>query len=67
MTFTDEDLKRLKDHANEKYWRFYCDSKVVNPLLARLEAAEEYIDHLQQCDGCNDEIAYKIWRKACGK
>ncbi len=58
MTFTDDDLKRLK-----KTW---CGMNIpmdkMQALLARLESAEKCVD---ACGCFTPE--YEVWRKACGK
>lgn len=75
MTFTDDDLKRLKEdidgYEREQFddWGMSVDE--VKRLLARLEAAEEL---LEECNLVwvrhNSDIAEKLfeaWRKACGR
>jgi hypothetical protein len=72
MTFTDEDLKRLKEMSSEME-----DETIINTnnaiwcyaqlprILARLEAAEQ--GYAAQCKehGCIEEC--EAWRKAAGK
>jgi hypothetical protein len=72
VTFTDDDLKRLKDHFNgmPHYIDIPASQEPVNlsALLARLEAAERFTKHVidltPDYSGC---IRYKAWRKAAGK
>lgn len=64
MTFSDEDLKQLKERlTNEPSF----DNYLLVPLLARLDAAEVIVhNHIKdegQSNGCD---AVKAWRKACG-
>ena len=66
MTFTDDDLKRLKEMVLNCE-AFYGMNQPPIPLrlstlLARLEAAEKALDHNVPTDP--DYIA---WRKAAGK
>ena len=70
MTFTDEDLKRLKEdlkkRTGENVLCRYLTYDDVDALLLRLEAAENCItkhvvDEWIDC-GCMKE-----WRKAAGK
>ena len=76
MSFSDEDLKRLKEI-------FECSPQIdvhgftdenFKALLARLEAAERIVNRMcvhagswrGKLDGCfKDEV--KAWRKAAGK
>lgn len=67
--FSDDDLKLLKNKANDPHGvdMFAVD---VLALLARLEAAERVADHFQlktnpNCGEC--EKSLKAWRKAAGK
>lgn len=73
--FTDEDLKRLKKAVAEQppFWediiltedggeRFYLQA-----LIARLEAAEEFINKSFMPVEYEDYPDYKEWRKAAGK
>lgn len=78
MTFTDDDLKRLKEHI-----RLGVDPRLqiegYEALLARLEASENanvraqhLLDRVDWKSGLPGEIdnlvdALKVWRKACGK
>jgi hypothetical protein len=56
MTFTDGDLKRLKEE-NECG---FCSPRVTG-LINRLEAAEAYLHH-------KDSFEYaEAWRKAAGR
>lgn len=60
MTFTDEDLKRLKQDLEHNYYPGEIER--VQALLARLEAAEKVANN------CNC-LSYSRarWRKASGK
>jgi len=80
MTFSDDDVKRLKEmlepglkgHPDtlmrevEEFFRFKADA-----LLARLEAAEDLTNEIVShgitihCLACDSKI--KAWRKAAGK
>lgn len=79
MSFTDDNLKRLKEFLNEPHtqlitlWQPTFDLKA---LLARLEAAEIVVGHLEALlDDCPDEQCgdivglshLKAWRKSAGK
>lgn len=81
MTFTDDDLKRLKGYmlTREENWMDFLLSD-LSALLARLEAAEDFAGHMRRGMGCShdrhcncppdDIIAiekYRTWRKAVGK
>jgi hypothetical protein len=59
MTFSDNDLKQLKEQLN----RGECDVILIPFLLARLTLAEQ-----RDCvwDDCDHESC-KAWRKAAGK
>ena len=73
MTFTDEDLTRLKDKAERSntYTNMDCDK--VLALLARLEAAERwalFMCNADQYDLRNLEQIERLaraWRKVAGK
>lgn len=75
MSFTDEDLKQLKEQteeAVEKSWNYPHWSK-IQALLARLEASEQVVKRALQykhhfhgnclCDNCKPVTA---WRKVRG-
>ncbi len=80
MTFTDDDLKRLREYVErldgkiEGFWAFPFDIKA---LLARLEAAEtasEVADNISRNGGISFGSAeailkdyLKAWREAAGK
>ena len=68
MTFADDDLKRLKDciRTAEPYESAPLTIQEFRELLARLEAAEEYIKQCRSCHGFALE-AEESWRKACGQ
>lgn len=73
MSFTDEDIKKLKERIGEcSHWPnggVTTSLEYLESLLARLEAAETFIDaHAKKlrldCEpGCT---FYEAWRKACG-
>lgn len=81
MTFTDYDLKQLKDaivFETEPYmYRIHKDE--IKALLARLEAGEKYIDALEKQGDCSPDsqedyamepiidAAKTKFRKAAGK
>lgn len=74
MTFTDDDLKRLKQLADAyrpEGVPITCGS--LQALLARLEAAETLLDLWLQCDddceidGSVFDAAMEAWLKAAGK
>ena len=70
MTFTDENLKRLK-WALENHAPNWADKDNLNGLIARLEAAELLIrlaDLKCECvEGMQCACGYEAWRKAAGK
>lgn len=66
MSFTDEDLKNLKDRD----WTFYALPEtekyaIFNYLLARLEAAEKLV--AWEWDNGNYQKLLMTWRRSCGK
>jgi hypothetical protein len=70
MSFTDEDLKELKEYIEEA--GDSCDIRgyQVNALLARLEAAERMyliIESKMSIPEKQQEHIIEAWRKACGK
>lgn len=70
MTFTDDDLKRLKEKAERSntYTNMDCDKALA--LLSRLEAAELCCQFMWISEHPIDESAneaYSAWRRACGK
>ncbi len=78
--FTDEQLKRLKEHPDylecrcispERHERKGGSYPKLQALLARLEAAERYVWAMDQNNGPVDikymDSARKDWRKAAGK
>ena len=65
MKFTDDDLKRLKELAEVDDWPIsQSDAKA---LLARLEAAERSLKHLEVHDCQNCRQALQDWRKVAEK
>lgn len=66
MTFSDDDLKRLKASIPDdpKYANFHPDNLKLVALLSRLEAAEKLINNR---DGHKEWKLFQAWRKAAGK
>ena len=65
MTFTDDDLKRLKDLKGD--WRgISMPNEAIAALLMRLEAAEDAVEQAYRCTPDNREY-YKRWRKSKGE
>jgi hypothetical protein len=74
MTFTDDDLKRLKEDLQERKDDHYelagrLDIESMEALLARLEAAEILIEAFMDREGMGPfwKEEYEAWRKAAGK
>ena len=81
MTFTDDDLKRLKeDVASDDINKKYTSIEKMKALLSRLEAAEYCVNKLADLNGFLDKPIYdgeghvvsisnliNNWRKAAGK
>jgi hypothetical protein len=66
MSFTDDDLKRVKQYLDEKNWEYQPSHDVLKALLARLEAAEKVVeDKINR--GWGNHPLVEIWRKAAGK
>ena len=75
MTFTDDDLKRLKKNVEGQFsvtvhkptW------DEIEALLARLEAAEKVLERFEKThnkdhgSGCSVCFLMEAWRKAAGK
>jgi len=68
VTFTDDDLKRLKVDA-EAWVSPYLLRTKVQALLARLEAAEAVAEMFGSARIASESAAKKVevWRKAAGK
>ena len=83
MTFTDDDLKRLRQAMQGEPFITFNNAN-LNQLLARLEAAELYAESMEKwieeiadrrLVGDNERIKVwadvgktkQSWRKACGK
>ena len=76
MSFSDDDLKRLKEelgrwlgiHTNPELTdpMFSLSSKTINALLARLEAAEAILCVEGNKINWRTDLL-KAWRKAAGK
>ncbi len=81
MKFTNGDLKRLNTFLNSPHGSVRCAPYMQNgdeitwpidemkALLARLEAAENYIyARINATTSGDDQLnLFKIWLKACGK
>jgi hypothetical protein len=76
MTFTDDDLKRLKEFKDKhQYFNFPTawdaneQYDLINALLARLEAAEKVLIHVEKYFNPSDygNRLLNKWRKAAGK
>ncbi len=77
MTFTDDDLKRLKEYGECKADFFFCENASLDSLLARLETAEVAVQEAQlfilggtaggDIHWESFQDAYKVWCKAAGK
>ena len=71
MTFTDEDMKRLKEGANDFPNERFIKGHDVLALIARLEAAENVCYTIEACLDIYTQKAVKDslkdWRKAAGK
>ena len=66
--FTDDDLKRLKEHLMGDCWRSdeWADARKLMPaLLARLEAAEKLV--AWEWENGDYQQLLRNWRKAAGK
>lgn len=68
MTFTDEDLERLKNETPLDHTCIHHGRSVnLGALIARLEAAEKCIPYHE----CQDDLStcphLKAWRKEAGK
>ncbi len=69
MTFTDDDLKRLKEiiQARGFDWEIYN----VRALLARLETAERVCERVELSQNTGEAFIYEglivAWREAAGK
>lgn len=70
MTFTDNDLTRLKADIDMAYscnGLAYLKGEKLNSLLFRLEAAEKVCEHMAQNVYIEKWPMLKEWRKAAGK
>ena len=70
MIFTDEDLKRMydlnSDGMKNSILSLYVNSDIC-ALLARLEAAEAYIQSMPENVTDNNHRLYRAWGEAMGK
>lgn len=75
MSFTDDDLRRLKEHMQDSR---YADLLNLKGLLARLETAEEIVKYIRigcghdrHCNCPPDDHSliekYVTWHKAAGR
>lgn len=70
MSFSDDDLKRLKEIINEHGLITHnMGANVYKALLARLDAAEAFGEMmcLTYGDDAEKTILYEAWRKEAGK
>lgn len=72
MTFDDNDLKRLKEHALSLERTEYIpvtEAQDILALIARLEAAEQVIKAIEDEEISDWLCGYslKAWRKVAGK
>lgn len=79
MSFTDDDLKRLKEMITDTRALWINDRNLANPLLAlidRLEAAEKlawlvkrFVERQEHAPDCRCDFcwALKTWRELAGK
>ena len=70
MSFTDNDLKILKEFVNQSTGKFTGLKKQgFKALIARLEAAENAMYDECECfeKQCRHERAYQKWRNTAGK
>ncbi len=72
MTFTDDDLKRLKQDLIDGEGSVVPWHHKIGSLLARLEAAEFLINLEHICEElhsspCPISLAQEAWRKASGR
>lgn len=72
MSFTDEDLKRLKDDLakmpNIDVCNYFEADLEILALIARLEAAEKALESSEKSEtGRINAADWNEWRKAAGK
>lgn len=65
MTFTDDDLRHLKESMVLS--TTVIDSEDLKSLLNRLETAERYAEASMSGNYLATEAAFKEWRQAAGK
>lgn len=73
--FTDDDLKRLKEHVEAEQGEDVCscvEQPRVRALIGRLEAAEQVIRDIEASHGSVEFFvantnSLPAWRKAAGK
>lgn len=74
MSFTDEDLKRLKEDIGNGSWLMSLSGNHLSALLARLEAAEKVAGYVCHCDrndldrsrDCPCPELHKAWLRSKG-
>ena len=63
MSFTDDDLKQLKERLTR--WDTTNDRDTIEAILARLEAAENFVKAVMQDDpSYGDMPEWRAWRNA---
>lgn len=69
MTFTDDDLKRLRGELQDKRLLDDAPDEELEGLINRLEAAEQIIKIIDQewSNWVSLNEALSEWRKACGR
>lgn len=69
MSFTNEDLERMKECLKIGL-PMKLSVEQIQAILSRLEAAERCVEVMKECSECNSWnaslAALKDWRKACG-
>jgi hypothetical protein len=61
MSFTDDDLKRLEEDLEGEDYQV-VDRQIVLALLARLEAAEDFIEAVSYYSVAADDELLNCWR-----
>ncbi len=68
MTFTDDDLKRLKHYVNHPDDPPDIISIDYRALLARLEESEHFVTKaVDSYPHLKDSDVYRKWRESCGR
>jgi len=63
MTFSDNDLKRLREKLTEDDMSVCMDTKMTYALLARLACAEAALKELK--GDAEETVLYAKWRESC--